>query len=69
MTEKRELRNFINGEFVSSSKGEVTDIVNPATGETYATAPLSGPEDVIWRSGQRREPSTPPGGTPRRVSG
>jgi betaine-aldehyde dehydrogenase len=46
MTEKRELKNFINGEFVPSSKGEVLDIANPATGETYATAPLSGPEDV-----------------------
>ncbi|MGH3318550.1 MAG: gamma-aminobutyraldehyde dehydrogenase [Nocardioidaceae bacterium] len=46
MTEKKELKNFINGEFVSSGKDEVTDIVNPATGETFATAPLSGPEDV-----------------------
>ncbi len=46
MTEKRELKNFINGEFVSASKGDVIDIVNPATGEAYATSPLSGPEDV-----------------------
>ena len=48
MTEKRELKNFINGEFVSASKGDVIDIVNPAAGEAYATAPLSGPEDVDY---------------------
>jgi betaine-aldehyde dehydrogenase len=60
MTEKKELKNLINGEFVSSSKGEVTDIVNPATGETYATAPLSGPEDVdmAFRAAQEAFDST-----------
>ena len=48
MTQKKVLQNFINGEFVPSSKGDVADIANPATGEAYATAPLSGPEDVDY---------------------
>jgi betaine-aldehyde dehydrogenase len=42
----RELRNYVNGEFKSSQGGRTLDIVNPSTGETYATSPLSGPADV-----------------------
>jgi betaine-aldehyde dehydrogenase len=45
-TQLRELRNFVNGEF-KPSQGETTlDIINPSTGETYATSPLSGAADV-----------------------
>jgi betaine-aldehyde dehydrogenase len=46
MSEKTELRNFVNGAFVPARSGQTTDVVNPSTGEVYATAPLSGPEDV-----------------------
>ena len=42
----RELRNFVNGEFKDAREGATLDIVNPSTGATYATAPLSGPADV-----------------------
>ncbi|MGQ4512653.1 aminobutyraldehyde dehydrogenase [Streptomyces sp. DW26H14] len=45
-TEPRRLRNYINGEFRDAADGRTTDVVNPATGEVYATAPLSGPDDV-----------------------
>ncbi|NBM15301.1 gamma-aminobutyraldehyde dehydrogenase [Streptomyces sp. GC420] len=45
-TELRRLRNYINGEFQDAADGRTTDVVNPATGETYATAPLSGQADV-----------------------
>ncbi|MBP0456197.1 gamma-aminobutyraldehyde dehydrogenase [Streptomyces montanisoli] len=45
-TEPRRLRNYINGEFRDAADGRTTDVVNPATGEVYATAPLSGPADV-----------------------
>jgi betaine-aldehyde dehydrogenase len=41
-----QFRNIINGEAVDAASGETYDIVNPATGEKYATAPASGPEDV-----------------------
>jgi betaine-aldehyde dehydrogenase len=45
-TQLRELRNFINGEFKPSQEETTLDIVNPATGEPYATSPLSGAADV-----------------------
>ncbi|MET7902028.1 gamma-aminobutyraldehyde dehydrogenase [Streptomyces sp. NPDC005355] len=45
-TELRRLRNYIDGEFRDATDGRTTEVVNPATGEPYATAPLSGPADV-----------------------
>ncbi|MEU4686234.1 gamma-aminobutyraldehyde dehydrogenase [Streptomyces xinghaiensis] len=45
-TELRRLRNYIDGEFRDAADGRTTDVVNPATGEVYATAPLSGAADV-----------------------
>lgn len=42
----RELKNFINGEYVAATSGEVSDVINPATGQTYATAPVSSSADV-----------------------
>jgi len=45
-TELRRLRNYINGEFRDAADGRTTEVVNPATGEAYATAPLSGQADV-----------------------
>ena len=38
--------NFVNGKPVEASDGQTLDVVNPVTGEPYATAPLSGPPDV-----------------------
>jgi betaine-aldehyde dehydrogenase len=46
MSEKKQLQNFVDGQFVSGSTGEYLDVINPSTGEVYATAPLSGAEDV-----------------------
>jgi len=40
------LQNFINGEFVEPSSGATEDVINPATGEVIAQAPLSTEEDV-----------------------
>ncbi|MFD1832472.1 MULTISPECIES: gamma-aminobutyraldehyde dehydrogenase [Streptomyces] len=45
-TELRRLRNHIDGEFRDAADGRTTDVVNPATGEVYATAPLSAAADV-----------------------
>jgi betaine-aldehyde dehydrogenase len=39
-------RNFVNGESLDARDGRTTAVVNPATGRQYATAPLSGPEDI-----------------------
>ncbi|MGW3246040.1 gamma-aminobutyraldehyde dehydrogenase [Streptomyces sp. NPDC001070] len=46
MSELRTLRNYINGEFRDAADGRTTEVVNPATGEVYATAPLSAAADV-----------------------
>ncbi|WP_326754973.1 gamma-aminobutyraldehyde dehydrogenase [Streptomyces hirsutus] len=45
-TELRRLRNYIGGAFRDAADGRTTDVVNPVTGEAYATAPLSGQADV-----------------------
>jgi betaine-aldehyde dehydrogenase len=39
-------KNVINGELVDGASSETYDIVDPTTGEVYAQAPKSGPEDV-----------------------
>ena len=39
-------RNVIGGELVDSASGETYDIIDPTTGEVYATAPMSGAEDI-----------------------
>jgi betaine-aldehyde dehydrogenase len=46
MTEKPTLRNFVNGEHVDTAEGRTADLVDPSTGAVFATAPVSGPEDV-----------------------
>jgi betaine-aldehyde dehydrogenase len=40
------LRNFVNGQFTDAASGRASDVVDPSTGEAYATAPVSGPGDV-----------------------
>ncbi|MFJ2116096.1 MULTISPECIES: gamma-aminobutyraldehyde dehydrogenase [unclassified Streptomyces] len=45
-TEPRRLRNYIDGEFRDAADGRTIEVVNPATGEVYATSPLSGQADV-----------------------
>jgi len=39
-------KNFINGEYVEAADGRTTPVVNPATGEEYGTAALSGEADI-----------------------
>jgi betaine-aldehyde dehydrogenase len=45
-TVTRSLRNFIDGEQVDPVEGRTEPILNPATGEEIAQAPLSGAQDV-----------------------
>jgi betaine-aldehyde dehydrogenase len=42
----QQFRNIIGGKPVDAQSGETYDVINPATGEAYATAPKSAPEDV-----------------------
>ena len=44
--EKTKLQNFIGGEFVDGADGATEEVINPATTEVIAKAPLSGEEDV-----------------------
>jgi betaine-aldehyde dehydrogenase len=46
MTETRTLKNFVGGEYVDASNGRTYDLVNPATGQTFAQAPISEQEDI-----------------------
>ena len=39
-------QNVVDGKLVDSVSGETYDVIDPTTGEVYATAPLSGPEDL-----------------------
>ncbi len=41
-----EIRNFINGEYVSAKGDSTFDVIDPATEETYAKSPVSGAADV-----------------------
>ncbi|HEU4701210.1 MAG TPA: gamma-aminobutyraldehyde dehydrogenase [Conexibacter sp.] len=45
-TATRTLRNFVDGEHVDPLEGRSEPILNPATGEQIATAPLSDAQDV-----------------------
>ena len=40
------LRNFVHGEWVEAKDGRTADIVDPSTGQPYATAPVSEEVDV-----------------------
>ena len=42
----KSFKNFVNGEWVEAKDGRTTPVINPATGEQYAEATLSGAADV-----------------------
>ena len=45
-TALRRLANFVDGEYVPAVDGATRELVDPSTGEVFAEAPESGPEDV-----------------------
>ncbi len=42
----RSYRNFVNGNYVDAADGRTIPVVDPSTGEQYATAPLSAANDI-----------------------
>ncbi|MFC4001852.1 gamma-aminobutyraldehyde dehydrogenase [Prauserella oleivorans] len=40
------VRNFVNGKLVDAVDGRTAPVIDPATGDAFAEAPVSGPEDV-----------------------
>jgi betaine-aldehyde dehydrogenase len=53
-TAVRTLRNFIDGQFAEPAEGRTEPILNPATGEPIAEAPVSTAEDVDRAVGAAR---------------
>jgi betaine-aldehyde dehydrogenase len=45
-TKKKRVQNFVGGEYVEASDGRSSDLINPATGEVFAEAPVSNGADV-----------------------
>jgi len=46
MTGKRVLHNFIDGAAAEPADGRYADLIDPSTGEVFASAPISGQQDV-----------------------
>lgn len=42
----RTFQNFVNGQYVDSRDGSTMPVINPATGQQYATAPKSSTADI-----------------------
>jgi len=42
----KQLKNFVGGKYVAAASGEVSDVINPSTGQVYAHAPVSSEQDV-----------------------
>jgi betaine-aldehyde dehydrogenase len=42
----KELRNFVGGQWVSHASGKQAELINPSTGEPFASAPVSDAADV-----------------------
>jgi betaine-aldehyde dehydrogenase len=46
MTDKRVLRNFVDGAAIEPADGRYADLIDPSTGEVFAAAPVSSEADV-----------------------
>ena len=46
MTQRRTLRNFVDGQYVDAAGESTSELINPSTGQVVATAPISSQEDV-----------------------
>ena len=46
MSELRRVRNFVDGAYADAKDGRTSSLIDPVTGEAFAEAPVSGPEDL-----------------------
>jgi betaine-aldehyde dehydrogenase len=46
MSDKQTIRNFIGGESVDAADRATSDLVDPSTGEVFASAPISSAQDI-----------------------
>ncbi|MBO0837439.1 MAG: aldehyde dehydrogenase family protein, partial [Actinobacteria bacterium] len=42
----KDLQNFVGGQWADPAHDRRADIVDPSTGEVFATAPVSGPDEI-----------------------
>ena len=42
----KQLKNFINGEYVEAKSGKSEDLIDPANAQVYARSSVSGAEDI-----------------------
>ncbi|MFM6963215.1 MAG: gamma-aminobutyraldehyde dehydrogenase [Micrococcales bacterium] len=42
----KQLKNFINGEYVDAKSGQSAELIDPANAQAYASAPVSGEADI-----------------------
>ncbi|HUO48056.1 MAG TPA: gamma-aminobutyraldehyde dehydrogenase [Acidimicrobiales bacterium] len=49
--ERRALQNFIGGAYVGTKEGRTEEVLDPSTGEAFATMPDSDPADVDYAMG------------------
>jgi betaine-aldehyde dehydrogenase len=45
-TQTSEITNFVNGSRVAASDGRTSELIDPSTGDVFATAPVSGQADL-----------------------
>ena len=50
----KELRNFVGGQWADAASDTRAELINPSTGEAFATAPVSSQADVDARVQCRR---------------
>jgi betaine-aldehyde dehydrogenase len=53
--DRRQLKNFVGGAYIETKDGATSDLVNPSTGQAFATVPVSGPADVDHAFGQAQQ--------------
>ncbi len=46
MTDPRKLANFVAGEYAAAADGRELELIDPSTGQVFATAPVAGEADV-----------------------
>jgi hypothetical protein len=67
MTITNEISNFIGGARAAAQEGRTSDLIDPSTGEVFASAPVSGQADLDAAFGRPPRASRS-GATPRRAT-
>ena len=69
MSQQAGIANFIDGAAAEPADGRYEDLIDPSTGEVFASAPVSGAADVDRAMRAAASARSRRGATPRRASG